>query len=501
MTRVLIPCAVCLLLAGCAVGPDHQRPQTREPVPAGWAGEAQPSPVSAPTDERRQPLGPVADNQRWWEAFGDPELNVVIAEALARNNDLEAATARVLEARAQVGGATAALLPSLSLGAAASRSRTATGLTFPGFNPIQNSFTVTGTATWEADLWGKLRRGRESSLAVLLAGEEERRALAQSLIANAVLTWLQIRELEMQVELNERTVASYRENVNTVSDRYRRGIVSSLDLRLARQNLTAAEASGPALKQELAAARRRLEILAGRYPAGLVLKRAGLDENGVILPHTMPRPLDPVPAGLPSGLLDRRPDLLAAEARLHAATANIGQAKAALYPRFSLTADGGSKSRTLSDLFTEPTKAWSLVGNLVMPLINRGATQAQIKAAEARAQAAVAAYRSAVLQAFAEVENALDQDYYFGRQEELLLESTAQARESVTLAEDRYVRGLDNLLITLDAQRRLDTAESRLLSVQRARRAARVNLILALGGPWADAATEASTETNRGVVQ
>ena len=207
----------------------------------------------------------------------------------------------------------------------------------------------------------------------------------------------------------------------------------------------------------------------------------------------LPRPLDPVPTGLPSELLERRPDLLAAEARLHAATAGIGQAKAALYPRISLTAEGGSKTRELADLFTDPTEAWSLVSNLFMPILNRGATQAQIKAAEARTRQAVAAYRSTVLQAFAEVENALDLDRHLTLQEEFLVDSVKQARNSLTLAEDRYTRGLDNVLITLDTQRRLYTAESQLLNVQRARRAARVNLILALGGPWADDAVGIQT--------
>jgi outer membrane protein TolC len=206
----------------------------------------------------------------------------------------------------------------------------------------------------------------------------------------------------------------------------------------------------------------------------------------------MPAPLSPVPAGLRSALLDRRPDLLAAEADLAAAVARIGQAKAALYPRISLTADGGSRSRELGDLLAGGSDAWSLVGNLVMPLLNRGAATSQVRAAEARAREAVAAYRGAVLQAFAEVENALDRDLHQQERERHLAESVDRARRAVELAQERYRRGLDGLLTTLEAQRRLFTAESSHLATQRERRAARVDLIQALGGPWETAPAAAA---------
>lgn len=198
----------------------------------------------------------------------------------------------------------------------------------------------------------------------------------------------------------------------------------------------------------------------------------------------MPEPLEQVPAGLPSDLLERRPDLLAAEAELASNTARIGEAKARLYPSISLTADAGTRSDEFDNLFATSTDAWSLVGNLLMPIINRGATQAQIQAAEARTMQATANYRATVLRAFSEVENALDQDIYQARQEEHLIKSVEQSRLSVQLAEERYRRGLDNLLTTLESQRRLFNSESGLLTTQRQRRTARVDLILALGGPW-----------------
>jgi multidrug efflux system outer membrane protein len=227
-----------------------------------------------------------------------------------------------------------------------------------------------------------------------------------------------------------------------------------------------------------------MEILAGRYPAGTIVASDLDDADGGLHAEIMPEPLDQVPAGLPSDLLERRPDLLAAEAELMSNTARIGEATARLYPSISLTADAGTKTNEFENLFTNPTSAWSLLGNLVMPIINRGATQAQIQAAEARALQATANYRAAVLRAFAEVENALDQDIYQARQEEHLAVSTEQSRLAVQLAEERYRRGLDNLLTTLESQRRLFNSESSLLTTQRQRRTARVDLILALGGPW-----------------
>jgi multidrug efflux system outer membrane protein len=411
-------------------------------------------------------------------------LNALVADALVFNNDLAAAAGRVLEARALLGGAKSAQWPRLEIGGLATRSKSSESRTF-AFGPIySNQFSADATATYEADLWGRLSRGKEAAQATLLASEQDRRTVAQALIADVVRTWLVIRELQLQVALTERTIANFSDNLITVRERYRRGLVSALDVHLASQNLAAARSADPAFRQELAAARRRLEILAGRYPAGDVIASDLEGAGGSITREIMPDPLDPVPAGLPSDLLERRPDLLAAEMNLHSSVARVGEAKAALYPRILLTATGGSKSIELSELFSGGTDFWTLAGNLFMPLINRGATQAQIKAAEARVVQATAGYRQAVLVAFSEVENALDQDLFQARQEEYLTNSAEQARRSVNLAQDRYRRGLDSLLVTLESQRRLFNAESQLLTTQRARRTARVNLIQALGGPW-----------------
>lgn len=507
MRNRLLPLLVPLVwLTGCAVGPDYVRPEQTATVPESWTRQAaarQTMPLAdrnSPTMAAVLPDSNAHPGWQWWHEFGDTTLNALVADALAYNNDLAIAAGRVLEARALYGGAQSTRFPTLEVGGTATRSKASSQAIVPKDSPLSSIFGTTSNLydanavmRYEADLWGRLSRGREAALATLLASEQDQRTVAQGLIAEVVRTWLEIRELQMQVALTTRTIANFQANLTTVQDRYRRGIVSALDVHLAGQNLAAAQAAEPAFKQQLAAARRRLEILAGRYPAGEIITSDLDNPGGFLTRELMPDPLPPVPAGLPSQLLERRPDLQAAELRLHASVARIGEAKAALYPRISLTASAGTKSRELSGLFTTNSNYWNLAGNLVMPLLNRGATKAQIKAAEARAQQATATYRKTVLQAFGEVENALDQDIYQARQESYLQTSTARAQSAVNLAQDRYRRGLDNILVTLESQRRLFTAESQLLTTQRARRAARVNLIQALGGPWESAPATSQT--------
>ncbi len=475
-----------MFLAGCAVGPDYARPNLETEVPADWT----PRPTMADVLPDSSSESGAQDNWRWWESFNDTTLNSLVEKALVHNNDLAVAAGRVLEAEALLGGAKSNQWPALEVGGNTSRNKLSRSNNTPFLPSHTNSFSTNATLRYEADLWGRLARGKEAALSTLLASEQDRRALVQSLIANVVRTWLEIRELQMQVELSDGTVLSFTDNLVAVRNRYQRGLVTALDVHLAGQNLAAAQAVGPANRLRLGQARRRLEILVGRYPSGLITA-SDLDKaDGTLSLVTMPEPLSVVPAGLPSDLLERRPDLAAAEMRLHSTMARVGEAKAALYPRISLTASAGTSSTELSKLFTAPTNVWSLAGNLFMPLINRGATQAQIKAAEARVLQSTAQYRSTILQAFSEVENALDQDHFQMEQEQYLIESVDRASRSVDLAEDRYMRGLDNILVALESQRRLYNAESQLLTTQRLRRTARVNLILALGGPWDDLKTD-----------
>lgn len=490
--------ALLLLAAGCSVGPDHvrpplvielpatyvaersARPETREHEPQSMAAAFQDIPVDA-----IQHTSGIHHQGAWWTAFGDTLLNRLVLETVAGNQDLRRAAARVLESRAQLKGAESDRWPRLEMGAAASRSH-ASMAAFGGRGSIDRTFYDANlTARYEADVWGRLSRSEEAAWAAVLQNEMNRRVVVQTLIADVVRTWLLERELDCQLDLTRRTVASYRSTQAMVEERYARGVVPAFEVHLARQNLLNAQAAEPEQQRLLAEAVRRLQILSGRYPAGRHLtdheaaEDAGSDHAAV-----MPRPLPPVPAGLPSSLVEHRPDLLAAEANLHASTASIGAAKARLFPTLNLTASGGSVSNEFASWFTRGTDVWSLIAGLAMPLVNRGATRAQVRAAEARAEQALAGYYQAVLIALGEVENALDAEHHLARRETLLTASVQEARHALELAQQRYGAGLDSLLVTLEAQRRLLAATSALLATQRAHRTARVNLILALGGPW-----------------
>ncbi len=478
---------------GCAVGPDYERPDLNMEIPAEWTSVTQEGQEPSVTMNSALSADANQANWRWWEHFNDSRLNKMVEDALVFNNDLSAAVGRVMEARASLGGAQSSQWPTLDLGAAASRSKASDDFTGGFVSPYSNSYSTTATLRYEVDLWGRLSRGKEAALAALLASEQEQRSVAQRLIADVVNTWLQVRELQLQVALNERTVFNYTQNLRTIEDRYQRGLSSSLDVHLASQNQASAQAAGPSFRQNLTAAQRRLEILTGQFPQAKISTSDLENPDGTLSELLMPDPLSTVPAGLPSEMLERRPDIAAAEMRLRGAVMGIGQAKAGLYPRISLTANAGSATNELGNLLTDPTGIWSLAGNLFMPLLNRGATRAQIKIAEARAHQATANYRATVLRAFSEVGNSLDQDQFQQQREMYLINSVEHASRAVSLAEDRYVRGLDSILIALESQRRLYLAESNLLTTQRIRRSARVNLILALGGYWENNNSEADT--------
>ncbi len=306
--RIFILLMLAVLLTGCAVGPDYVRPDQNTAVPEQWnqkAASQQTTKMAAapgPSMADALPDGAAGSNWQWWTEFGDTTLNTLVTDALIYNNDLAVAAARVLEARALHGGAQSALWPTVEIGGTGTRNKTADELVFGTISPYSNLFDVNATMRYEIDLWGRLSRGKEAALATLIASEQDRRAVAQSLIADVVRTWLTIRELHLQVALTERTVSNFRENLISVRDRYQRGLVSPLDVHLASQNLAAAQAAGPLFKQQLGEAKRRLEILTGRYPSGDVLASDLDNAGGYLTAEIMPDPLAPVPAGLPSEL-------------------------------------------------------------------------------------------------------------------------------------------------------------------------------------------------------
>ena len=456
--------ALLAVAAGCAVGPDYRRPDVTV-IPGGYVEES---------GEAAAPM-PGATHG-WWRDLGSPELDALVEEALANNPDAAAAAARVLAARARLDGANASRLPSVEVGGTATRSQTSRAR-FGGMGSFyQNFYTASATAAYELDLWGRLSRTRRAAWASALASETDRRTVQQALVADVVRAWLAVREATDQLALGRKTLAAYERSRDMVEDRYMAGVVSSVDLHLARQNVASAGALVALREQEQAGARRALELLLGRYPAGA----AGAEGPGLAdLPA-----LAPVPAGLPSELLERRPDILSAEMRLMAATEGIGAAKADLFPKLAVTGEYGYNSSLLEDLLEDASNVWSLAGSLAMPLLNRGARTSQVDVARADAAEAEAAYVGTVLNGFREVESALTAGRTLGERRARLRESVDHARRSLAIAEDRYRQGLDGYLTVLDTQRRLLQAESDWLGAERSWRAARVDLVLALGGDW-----------------
>lgn len=463
----IIGAALAAALAGCAAGPDYTRPGDVTAPAAYVSGGRAGAGDSAAAPEARY---------GWWRDFGSAELDSLVAEALASSPDLVSAAGRVLEARAQLRAARSGSWPSVEIGGDFNRSKF-TMARFGGRGSIYSTlWDASADAYWELDLWGRLSRTRRAAWADLLAGEARQTAVRQALVADVVRAWLLVRESEQQRDLSADTERSWAASLETVEERYVRGVSGSLDVHQARQALAAAGAMRAQWEQDLAAARRSLEILLGRYPS------AAVAVGGVDLPDLPELPA--VPPGLPSDLLERRPDIVAVELDLRAAVERIGAAKADLFPRLALTGSAGYSSPELDGLFTEGASVWSLIGNIGMPLLNRGARTAQVTAAEGRAEQARAAYVQTLLNGFREVESALTAGRVQDRRRALLRESAAHARSSLAVARDRYRRGLDPYLTVLDARRQHYRAESDLLRSEGLVRRARVDLIQALGGPW-----------------
>ena len=453
---------LALVACGCASAPPAQKHGHGVELSPVWHG--QDGAGSGPVDEL------------WWRRY-DPGLGRLLSEALRHNRNLEAAASRVAAAAAQARIAGAAQWPQLAaVGSGSRRRQNFAGFPLPtGGREVlattTNSFGVSLNVSWEADLWGRLRAGQAAALAEVMASRADLAGARLSLIAQTARACWAAAEAGKQVALAEAAAADARLSTGQVEERYRQGLRSALDLRLARSSEAAAEAVLGQRLHRLDLLKRQLEILLGRYPAAEI-------ETGAELPEVE----DPVPPGLPAGLLARRPDLVAAERRLAAADARLSEARRSLYPRISLTSSGGRSSGELNDLLKGDFGVWSLVGNLTQPLLQGGRLRAGVDLAEANREQAVARFAQQVLLACGEVESALGADAYLARQESALRRAAEEAAAARRLARERYDRGLADLIALLEAQRRTYEAESQLASVRRQRLDNRTDLHLALGG-------------------
>ncbi len=459
---------LCTLLvsAGCAWPPDVEHPELEFDHPEQW---------TADSDEAGEPDRTV--DVEWWTTFGDRAVDAAVLTALEQNQDLRAAAARVARAAAEARIAGADLQPSLGLGLNGARQRANfVGLPFPGggdevISSTYENFGVSLDVTWELDLWERLRSTTRAALADFQAAGYEYEGAYLSIAGQTVKACFAVAEARQQIALAEKTVESYRRSTDIVSARYEGGVRSPLEVRLALSNLSDAGANLELRRQRLDAARRQLDLLLGRYPGARTKA-----------PHSLPDVPPPVPAGLPAALLSRRPDLAASERRLTATLERQDAARAALYPRISLTASGGTASNELSDLLDWDFRVWSVVGNLVQPIFQGGRLRAGVYRADAQRTEALATWAAAVLKSFAEVETALTAERLLTEREIHLDSAAAHAEAAEALAVDRYRSGLEEYITVLESQRAALATRSRHLTVRRELLDNRVDLILALGG-------------------
>ncbi len=453
--------AVALLLTGCTVGPDYRRPQI--PVPSDFRGAAPGTPPGAAS------LGDLT----WWNVFEDETLQALIHVALAENYDVRIAAARVIQARAQVTIVRSFQFPDLSGNASA-----------PYVNlrgdraPLQSreTFSPLGTLdlAWELDLWGRLRRATEAARDDLLTSVDVQRFVISTLVSDVATAYFQLRELDMELDIAQRTMTSRQDSLRLVTLRYKGGVAALMDVRQAEVLLYTAAATVPDIQRRIEQTENFISILLGKSPAPVARGRPLLEQ--------IAGPI--VPPGLPSSLLERRPDIRQAEDQLAAATARIGVAKSDYFPRVFLTGAAGVGGTWISGDWFGPTGLLAIGPRMSVPIFNMGRVGAGVDSAEAQAQEALVRYQQTIQQAFRDVSDALVEHRKRGEarvEQEALVNSL---RDAARLANIRYRGGVTSYLEVLDTERQLFDAELQLVQFQRDELLAVIRLYRALGGGW-----------------
>jgi len=448
-------------LAGCMVGPDYQRPEV--PVPAAFRYEPK---AVAQTPE-----------VEWWKSFGDPILDGYIVEALEHNKNLQVAVANVEQAAGILTTTRSPLFPQVSYQGTGVRQRFSEQSVVPVAgrfieNP-QTSYQVLAGASWELDLWGRIRRLTESARANLLATDDARRGVVLSLVASVATTYLQLLGLDEQLAVAQRTLDTYGQSVKLYELQNKYGQVSKMQVEQARSQYETAAAQIPAIRTQIAQTENALAVLLGRNPGPIA---RGKKLEALALPA--------VPPGLPSELLERRPDLMQAEQQLVSANAQIGAAKAQYFPTISLTGALGSASTQLSDLFKGPAGIWSYGGSIVGPIFTGGAIAGQVAQAEAQQRAALANYELAIQNAFADVENALAANSNLADQLAAQQRLVRALSEYARLARLQFNGGYTSYTTVLQAEQQLFPSELNLATIRAQLYGSLVNIYKALGGGW-----------------
>jgi multidrug efflux system outer membrane protein len=447
-------------LGGCAVGPDYRPPAIDAPNAFRFEDK----------DAKR-----LAD-AAWWEQFQDPVMNQLIGIALAENKDVKIAAARVEQFLGQLASTRAALFPQLGADFNGQRQRTNLfgGAPLPaGVPPIANFYEAALSASWQIDVFGRLRRQTEAARADLLASEEGRRATILTLVSSVAQSYINLRNLDQQLEIAKETATSRAEYFRIFGLRFEGGTVSELELTQTKAQYEDALTRIPPIEIQIAQQEHALSILLGRNPGAI---RRGRELGQLGIPA--------VPAGLPSELLTRRPDLRQAEQNLIAANALIGAARAQYFPSISLTGLFGSASSMLSDLFSGPAKIWSFAAAASMPIFTAGGIAGQVQQAEAVQQQALLQYQRAIQVAFQEVEDALVTLQKSRVQLEVQVSQVATLTTYARLSRIRYDNGYTSYIEVLDAERNLFAAQESQTQTQNTVYASLVNLYRAMGGGW-----------------
>lgn len=463
--------ALCVALAGCVVGPDYKRPA-----------------VAAPKAFQYTTLHAVdSSDTLWWQQFGDPVLDRLIDEALAHNSNIAIAAANVQQAAAVLTQTRSQFFPQVGYGVGGGRERTrepAFAAQLPNYPNPTTAYQAALQASWEIDLWGRVQRQSEAVLADVLATEQARRGVILSLVAQVANSYLQLRGLDAQLAVAQQTLQTYAESVDLFKLQFEYGQVSQMNVAQAESQYETAAAQIPLIESQIAQTQNALAVLIGRDPGPIT---RGKSVNDLKLPS--------VPAGLPSQLLERRPDLLQSEQQLIAANAQIGAAKALYFPTISLTGAFGGASSELSNLFKGSARTWSYAGSIVGPIFTFGAVSGQVAQAEAGQLAALENYQLSIRNAFADMDNALIANSKLRQQLAAQVRLVAALKQYNELARLQYEGGYTGYSTVLQAEQALFPAELNQASIRASLFASAVNIYKAMGGGWVTQADQRTGST------
>jgi multidrug efflux system outer membrane protein len=460
MRKIIIISALVLFIQGCMVGPDYRRPTVE--MPQDWRLQEQ---------EMRDLV-----DTRWWEQFDDPVLNDLIGIGLAENKDVKIAAARIEQFAGQYITTRAALFPQIGAGASFGRDRISEKGPAPLTSSVENpadSYLTQFTASWEIDLWGKLRRAKESARADILSSEEARRGVILSLVSSIATGYINLRDLDRQLEIAQATAKSRGESYNIFELRFTGGIVSELELSQVKSQSEEALATIPVIQKSIAQQENALSVLLGRNP-GPIPRGKTIDQ--LILPQ--------VPAGLPSDLLARRPDIRQAEQNLISANAQIGVAKAQYFPSISLTGLFGWSSTDINRLFMGPAQTWSYAAQVAAPIFTAGAIYGQVKSAEAFQQQLLIIYQQTIQNAFRDVNDALIDRKSTMEQLQAQDKQVKSLESYARTARLRYDNGYTSYIEVLDAERSLFNVQLSQAQTKGFLFQSVVNIYKSMGGGW-----------------